>query len=345
MTAALRVLEPGLMTTVQDLGRPRFQSLGVPVSGALDTTALRAANIVVGNEQGTAAIEMMVSGPSIEVAADSVLVALAGAGAALDVSSSDGRRTILTLRSVRLTRGDRVRCVGLDQAGVAYLAVGGGFDLAPVLGSRSTYVRAGLGGMDGRAIRVGDLLPLNELDVAEGVERTGRGLDLARPSVLRVLVGEDGIDFSAEAVATFLGGRFVVSAAADRMGLRLDGPRFDRAGAGESLSEAIAPGAIQVPPDGQPILLRADRQTVGGYPRIAHVISADIPAAGRLRPGDAIRFAAVGMAEAVAARASLEQAITQFGVRIDDRGGIPEIDDAALMAENLVSGVFVGDES
>lgn len=347
MTAGLRVIEPGLMTTVQDVGRHGYQRLGVPVAGALDQTALRAANIVVGNEQGAAALEMMVLGPVIEVVADAVVMALAGHGAALDISGREGRRTAAALTSVRISRGDRVRCVGVDVAGVSYLAVHGGFAIAPTLGSRSTYARAGLGGMSGRALRAGDMLPVSMTDATDAADRAGRGLDLARPTALRVMLADDDSDsrFSAAAVTTFLSSQFVVSPAADRMGLRLDGPRLDRSEARDGLSEAIAPGAIQVPGNGQPILLRADRQTIGGYPRIAYVISADIPAAGRLRPGDRVRFVAVGMPEAVAARAALEDAVARFAATVGDRNTTSEIDDAALMAENLVSGVIAGDET
>ena len=176
MTAALRVLSPGLMTTLQDLGRPGFQRLGIPVSGALDPISLRAANLIVGNPAATAALEIAYQGPMLAVEADSVRVALAGAGAPLDILDETGAaERVPPLASVRLQRGQRLRIGALAGGAVAYLAVEGGFAVEPMLGSRSTYVRAGIGGFAGRAVAGGDLLPLASDAAAEREEQRHSG--------------------------------------------------------------------------------------------------------------------------------------------------------------------------
>lgn len=345
MTAALRILEPGFRTTVQDLGRAGFQRYGVPVSGALDATALAAANLLVGNPPATAALEIALTGPVLEVAADGARFAGCGSGMTLEVQSDGAPRRVAPLATVTLGRGQRLRVIAPTGSAVGYLAVAGGLNLAPVLGSRSTHLRSGIGGLAGRALMRADLVPLALAAPPPGPDRAGPPLDLARPDYLRVLVATAGGDFSAAALAAFLDGTYTVTAAADRMGLRLAGPIIEPRQPGEALSEGLAPGAIQVPGDGQPILLLADRQTTGGYPRVAYVVSADLPAAGRLRPGDAVRFAAVTMAEAAAARAALADDLARFaaGIVAADPGNF--IDPALLAAQNLVSGVVSGEES
>ena len=163
MKPALRVVAPGLMTTLQDLGRPGYQRLGIPVSGALDAVSLRAANLLVGNAQGTGALEIAYQGPTLAVEAESVRVAFAGGSAPVDVVSDQGApnsQRVPPLQSVRLSKGQILRIGALSGSAVGYLAVEGGFDIAPALGSQSTYARAGLGGLHGRALRQGDLLPL-----------------------------------------------------------------------------------------------------------------------------------------------------------------------------------------
>lgn len=352
--AHLRIIEPGFRTTVQDLGRTGWQRFGVPVSGALDATALRAANLVVGNAPDMAALEIALTGPVFEVAADGVRIAVAGRGMAIEVA---GRGIVPALQTVppfctaTLARGERVRVVASREVAVGYLAVAGGFAIPTVLGSRATTMRAALGGFGGRALSAGDRLPLVRGLPPDGGERLGPVLDLTRPDRLRVMADETGWDFSAAALAAFFDGTYTVTGAADRMGLRLAGPVVSPLRPGEALSEGLAPGAIQIPGDGQPILLLADRQTTGGYPRVAHVITADLAAAGRLRPGDAVRFEAVDMAAAAAARRTLASELARFaaGIRAVDaafiaRDAAGDIDAAALAAVNLVSGVVSGEE-
>lgn len=339
--AHLRTLDPGFRTTLQDLGRPGHQRFGVPVSGALDPEALRAANLVAGNAPDTAALEIALTGPEFVVEADAVRVAAAGGDIRLDVA---GRAPLPALCSATLTRGERLRVIAPREAAVGYLAVTGGFDVPPLLGSRATTLRAGFGGFDGRALAAGMRLPIVLGQGGGGTERIGRGLDLTRQRSLRVLAGPVGRDVSAAAMAAFFGGSYAVTAAADRMGLRLAGPAVAPLRPGEGLSEGLAPGAIQIPGDGQPILLLADRQTTGGYPRIAHVIAADLGAAGRLRPGDSVRFEAVDLAQAAQARRERAAALARFAASIAAVDAATGIDEAALAEVNLVSGVVSVDD-
>lgn len=344
MTPSLHVIDPGCLTTVQDLGRAGAQSQGVPVSGALDTTALRAVNMVVDNAPDTAALEIMAQGPVIDVRADAVRVAVAGAGVVLEIETPHGARTVSALRAVTVHRGDRLRVRALPRSAVAYLSVAGGLAIPPVLGSRSTYVRAGLGGLSGRALRAGDAVPLRLAAPPPGSDRFGPALDLEPPAVLRVMIEPATCGFAAEAIARLLESAYAVSPSADRMGLRLAGPPPMPESSASLLSEGIAPGAIQVPADGQPILLLADRQTVGGYPRIAHVISADLPAAGRLRPGHSVRFTRVSQDAARDARRALDAALDLFARSLKADDASAAINVAALASQNLVSGVVSGDD-
>lgn len=337
----LRTIDPGFRTTLQDLGRVGFQRFGVPLSGALDPLALRAANLVAGNAGETAALEIALTGPLFVVEADTVRVAAAGGDIMIDVA---GRGRIPPLRTVTLTRGERLRVIAPREVAAGYIAVTGGFAVPPLLGSRSTTLRAGFGGFGGRALSAGMKLPLAVGPAPGGTERVGRGLDLSRPQSLRVLAGSADLDFPAAALAAFLGGSYIVTAAADRMGLRLSGPVVAPLRPGEGLTEGLAPGAIQVPGDGQPILLLADRQTTGGYPRIAHVIAADLAAAGRLRPGDMIRFKAVDLAQAAKARRDQAAALARFSASIAAVDAVAGVDVMALAELNLVSGVVSGDD-
>jgi biotin-dependent carboxylase-like uncharacterized protein len=339
MTAGLRAVSPGLMTTLQDLGRPGFQRLGIPVSGALDPISLRAANVIVGNAAATAALEIAYQGPTLAVEADSVRVALAGVGAPLDILDESGAaQRVPALTSVRLRRGERLRVGALSGGAVAYLAVEGGFAIEPVLGSRSTYARGGIGGFAGRAIAAGDVLPLCGDTAAEREERMLPSLDLARPSRFRLVLGPQDDYFTEAAIRTLQEASYTVSPATDRMGMRLEGPLLAHAKGFNIVSDGIGPGAIQVPGNGLPIVLLADRQTTGGYPKVAAVISADLPALGRLTPGAKVAFQAVSIDEAEAARREMAARIADMEASVMPARREGVIDEAKLMAANLVSG-------
>lgn len=339
MTAALRVVVAGLATTIQDTGRSGFQRQGVPVSGALDRVSLAAANIVVGNAAGAAGIEMLYQGAAFEVVADSARVAVAGAGAKVAITHGDGASSsIESGESITVRRGTQIK-VAIPGPGIAaYLAVAGSFDVPAVMGSRATYARAAIGGIDGRRLAAGDRVPLALSTAPSGGERRLPIPSLGPPTVARVVAGPQDDHFSRAAWETFLAASWRVLPMSDRMGLRLDGPMIAAEKGHDIVSDGIALGAIQVPGDGRPIVLLADRQTTGGYAKIATVISADVPALGRLAPGMAIRFTAVDVAEAEAARRKLDAEIARWpGLLVDVAGGTP--DTARLLAANLIDGV------
>jgi biotin-dependent carboxylase-like uncharacterized protein len=344
MTGALRVVAPGLMTTVQDLGRRGYQHLGVPVSGALDHVSLRAANLLAGNPAGTAGLEIAYQGPTLAVETDSIRVALAGGKATVDILGSDGderaSRRLATFESARLVRGQKLRIGALSGSAMLYLAVEGGFDIAPVLGSLSTLTRGAIGGFEGRALRAGDALPLRQVAAPERDEVALPPLNLSAPPRVRIVLGPQDDYFTTAGLATLLGSAYTISQASDRMGMRLEGPRLEHSAKGYNIvSDGIAPGSIQVPGNGLPIVLLADRQTTGGYPKIATVISADMPALGRMTPGSRIAFEAVGIEAAEAAARQLASEIAAMPAQLAPVRRDPVIDVARLMGENLVSGV------
>jgi biotin-dependent carboxylase-like uncharacterized protein len=342
MKPALRVVTPGLMTTLQDLGRPGYQRLGIPVSGALDGVSLRIANLLVGNPPGTGALEMAYHGPTLAVEAESVRVAAVGGTVPVEILYGAGEfsgRRVRPLQSVRLCKGQTLRIGALGTA-VGYLAVEGGFDVAPVLGSQSTFSRAGLGGFAGRALQAGDFLPLKRVQPEECEERTLPSLDLAQPRRFRVVLGPQDDYFTERGRRTLLEAEYTVMAASDRMGMRLAGPPLEHARGYNIVSDGIAPGSIQVPGNGTPIVLLADRQTTGGYPKIATVISADLPALGRLTPGAKVGFEVVNIEAAERAHRQLHADLERIGEEIVTARAAAGIDEAQLLGSNLVSGMI-----
>ncbi|HEX5110262.1 MAG TPA: 5-oxoprolinase subunit PxpB [Vicinamibacterales bacterium] len=289
------VLKPGLFTTVQDEGRWGCQQLGVPVSGAMDLRSHRLANALVGNDASAATLEVTIAGPELRMESDTV-VAITGAdlGAALDGTSVPVDAPLACQAGALLRFGTR------RSGGRAYVSFGGGIAVPPTLGSRSTHVRTRMGGIGGRALRSGDLLPL-------GSPRQPAGSVAAEPGAvgggarLRVMSGPQDGFFPAGALDVVLETRFTVVSDSDRMGYRLTGDRRIPPPVHEMISDATFAGALQVPASGQPILLMADRQTTGGYPQIAVVITADLPLAGQLVPGDWVEFELCSRSQALAA--------------------------------------------
>jgi KipI family sensor histidine kinase inhibitor len=284
--AGLRVVNAGMFTTVQDLGRRGQRAAGVPSSGAMDEIAARLVNLLVGNEDDAAVIEMTLLGPEIEFLSDT-LIALGGA----EFAGCEA------WRPVAVKAGQRIKFGAATKGCRGYLAVAGGINVPAVLGSRSTYVRAALGGWEGRALCVGDVLPLQPVtrSVAEHWWVDQRILpEYSATPTVRVVLGPQAGEFGGE----WLRAEFKVTPQSDRMGMRLAGTSLVRAISGDLSSSAVVPGTVQVPPDGQPIVLMADAQTIGGYPQLAHVISVDLPLLAQLRPGDAVRFHAVAIGDA-----------------------------------------------
>jgi biotin-dependent carboxylase-like uncharacterized protein len=342
LSAALKIVAPGLHTTIQDLGRYGFQAVGVPVSGALDCNSFRLANRLVGNADNTPALEILFQGPTLEVAAERAHIGLAGDGAAIELVG-ERSSTVGGWRSLMLRRGQIVRIGRLSEAACCYLSVEGGFAVAPCLGSASTFVRGGLGGLEGRVLRAGDLVPLaSETDGHRAELSLCEPPATGRDEPIRIVLGPQHDHFTDEAVGTLLRAEFTVSTSADRMGMRLDGPRLRHRDGYNIVSDAIATGAIQVPGSGQPIVLLADHQTTGGYPKIATVISADLPAVGRRRPGDRVRFTAVTAAAAERLRRQHEAALEALSAAMVPVGAIGAVDVEMLHRVNLISGVFYG---
>jgi len=341
MTAGLKVLAPGLHTTVQDLGRPGYQAIGVPVSGALDGVSLRLANALVGNAPGTPALEVLLSGPTFEVAADTVRMALSGTGASLAIGAEKAR--VEARESVTVPRGEIVEIVVGRQSASCYFAVEGGIAVPMVLGSASTYVRAAFGGLDGRALQSGDVVPLAVARASKRAElRLSAPMRETGDQPIRVVLGPQQEYFTAEAVAILLDAEFRISPSADRMGMRLDGSLLELHRGWDIVSDAIVTGAIQVPGSGQPILLLADHQTTGGYPKIATVISADLPVVGRRRPGDALRFVAVTVEAAEELCRAEDRRLAELVASLESVTQRPGIDLGSLYDGNLISGVVSG---
>ncbi len=289
----VRVLEPGLLTTVQDLGRPGLGRYGVTTGGAVDRAALVLGNRLVGNPPGAAALEVTLTGPRLRFT-EAAVVAVTGAdlGAALDGAD------IPCWEPVLVPAGGEIAFCGGNGRGVrAYLCVAGGIEVAPVLGSRSTDLTGRFGGVEGRALRAGDVLPLGRPSApTDDLLRVRLAVEPEDPRsgvMLRCTLGPQEDRFTRAGLEAFLGAGFTASTKADRMGVRLTGPAVELSRGADMLSEGIAPGAIQVPGDGQPIALLTPRHTVGGYPKIATVIGPDLDTLAQVRPGDRVAFTAV----------------------------------------------------
>lgn len=283
MNRELEVVTPGPLTTVQDLGRPGYAALGVGVSGAADRASLRLANRLVGNAEGAAALELTLGGLRVRAGDATVVVALTGAPCPVKAGGrAAGMDSPITVRP------GEVVAVGTPASGIrTYLAVRGGVAVPPVLGARSTDMLSGLGP---EPIRAGSILPI-------GNETTGFPLvDQAfvhRPAgdaVLRVVPGPRVDWFAADALRTLCAEPYAVTAESNRIGVRLDGPELQRTESAELPPEGMVRGALQVPPQGRPVLLLADHPVTGGYPVIAVVVDEDVDRAGQVRPGERVRF-------------------------------------------------------
>jgi antagonist of KipI len=303
----IEVRAPGLLTTVQDLGREGFGSMGVSPSGAADAVALRVGNRLAGNAQGLAGLEMTLLGGTFFFR-EAAVAALTGS----DFAPALDNRRVETWSSVEIRAGQTLQ-LGPTRAGArCYLCVRGGIDVKLFLGSASTHLLSGIGGFEGRALRKGDVLK-----VGRAIEafRTFRKRNLARLTleklaprkVLRVTAGPQSDWFSKEEQKMFYAGTYRVTEESNRMGLRLEGAAIASAPGGEMISEGVSLGAVQITASGLPIILFVEQQTTGGYPKIANVISADMSSLGQLRPRDEIRFELVKMETARALLAEREE--------------------------------------
>jgi len=296
--ASIEIVSAGLQTTIQDLGRFGFGHYGIPPSGALDSFALRIANLLVGNPEGHAGLETTLMGLRFKARAD-VLIAVTGA----DLQPQIDRQAIKRWCSRILKKGEILSFVGPKSGCRAYVAFGGKLNIMPLLGSRSTNLPAAFGGLKGRSLQKGDIFliedPASQF-AAEGRSFEVRGRHLQSDIwTLRIIWGPQDNDFGRDALHTFVNSQFTVSPQSDRAGIRLNGPLIQRkSNTAESIiSEGIISGSIQVPGDGQPIIILGETVT-GGYRKIATVITADLPLTGQIKPGDKIQFQAVTLKDA-----------------------------------------------
>jgi len=319
----ITVIKPGMLSSFQDMGRHGAQHLGIPVSGAMDTRAHRLANALAGNAAQEATLEITLTGPVLRFETPTCM-ALAGAL----LSPAINGEPIPNNRPLIIRKGD-ILSFGVRQAGArAYLAVHGGYDLPPVMGSRSTFLGGGFGGLHGRALRKGDVIPLLSPLPESGLDSLARTLNdmriylpaivgIASRETLRLLRSHHTPLFTEQSLKTLLSTPFRISPNSERMGYRLQGPRLSMHEPAQLLSEPTSFGSIQVPADGNPIILMADRQSTGGYPKIAHVAAIDVPQVAQGLPGDTLRFREISLEEAQSEDVRREQAFARLDQELD----------------------------
>jgi antagonist of KipI len=308
---ALTVLRAGVLSTLQDRGRWGWQHVGVPVGGAMDEMSHRAASMLVGNSEDDVTLEVTITGPLLQFGEETIFALCGG-----DFQPRIGGKSVPMARPVLARAGVQLDLGQCRLGARVYLAVAGGFDVVPVLGSRSTYLRAGFGGFEGRALRRGDVLPTRPRPVglypalwqqlAGGASfvapkwsvEANTALMAHRHHNIRFVPGRHWHGFAPEVRERFCATEYRIAPNSDRMGYRLNGPELPFADAGSLLSEGVTFGTIQVPPDGKPIVLMANRQTTGGYPRIGEVASVDLPLLAQLPPGDTVRFTQITLDQA-----------------------------------------------
>ena len=340
----LYVVEPGFQTTVQDLGRPGLGDQGISPAGAMDPLALRLGNLVVGNPPEAAGLELTLVGPTVRFAAEAVI---ALAGAPFEAALQPGGRAQHAVKlpwweAVRIQAGDTLTLGPATVGSRAYLCVAGGLDTPRLHGSQATHLLAGLGGVEGRALRAGDQLKLGEPSQSLH-QLVGRRLKRAvwptysNEVTVRGVLGPQADRFTEAAIADFLGQPYSVQTDSNRMGVRLSGPPLAHTQGADLLSEGIALGAVQVPASGQPIILMVERQTTGGYTKIATLISADTGLIGQARPGTRVRFQAVTVDEALAARQAQEALVDETHIEQTEAWGVAEV--LAVMRQFADSGL------
>ncbi|RPI99729.1 MAG: biotin-dependent carboxyltransferase [Deltaproteobacteria bacterium] len=296
--AAFDVIEPGILTTVQDLGRYGFSQFGVPPSGALDSFSLRVGNLLAGNDEGEAGLETTIMGLKLK-ALKEVVIAITGG----NLSPSLNGEPLEMWRSHLLAEGDILAFKGIRAGCRAYLTLGGGIAVPTVMGSKSTFLSGKFGGLNGRALKKGDVLYTE--DTAQPLNRIGLPFPpawippLGKEAMVRVVPGPQDDHFTKPGFQTFQSSSYQVTPNSDRMGIRLDGPKIERRSDVEEsiISESLVPGNIQVPGDGKPLIILNESVT-GGYTKIATVISTDLPKVAQRKPGDRIRFKPVPIEEA-----------------------------------------------
>ena len=315
---SLEVLAAGLQTTVQDLGRFGYRHLGVGVAGALDGYSARVANLLVGNPDDSALLEIALHGPRLRFQ-QHARIAITGA----DVDAYSDGIAIPGWRPVDLPAACELVIGQCRRGARAYLAIAGGVQVAKVLGSACTDLRAGFGGVDGRCLVMGDVLAfgaalvpnVDEPGIASWWVNPEPDLDFNHSVSIRVLPGHESVALSDALSAN----PWRVSTQSNRQGLRLQGAALKLADSNERLSEPVAPGTVQLPPDGEPIVLLGEAQTIGGYPRMGHVVSCDLPRLAQLRPGDTLRFEMIDVPAAHALACAQRHRLSRMALAIGQR--------------------------
>ena len=291
-----QIIDPGLFTTVQDLGRHAYQRYGVPVSGAMDAFALQAANLLVGNESSDACLEITVQGPTIHFLTD-IVIAIAGS----DISPKLDGEDVLRWEPLDVKKGDLLTFGQLRDGMRAYVAFKGGIDVPVILDSRSTYTHGGFGGYRGRTLKSDDVLSVSSDSASVSRRELPNGYTspvYGNHHEIRVVLGPQDNLFTEDSIATFLTARFKISTESDRMGYKLVGPTIECSNNSNIISDGNALGVIQIPGDGTPRILLSDRGTTGGYPKLATVITADIGKLAQALPDHTLRFHRVSIEEA-----------------------------------------------
>lgn len=321
MSTVFQVLSPGFLTTVQDKGRFGYRSIGMPVAGALDQYSYRVANLLVGNDQDAACLEITFLGPTLR-ALDSAVIALTGGAFQATLNG----KPLPQWQAVEVKKNDIITVSEAVAGFRGYLAVAGGFDVPFVMGSRSTYLRGKIGGLEGRPLQAGD-----ELEVGLPLREPRHYIGKFIPSeyipkynasgivTLRVIMGPQENCFSQKGLQDFLMSTYTVTSESDRMGCRLGGTSVEHLSKDHAqiISDGIPPGAVQIPGDGMPIIMLADAQTTGGYPKIATVCTVDLPLVSQCKPGDEVHFLEITRDEAISLLKEQEDKLYELQLILD----------------------------
>lgn len=293
----IKIIKPGLLTTVQDLGRYGYQQYGVTVSGVMDNISARLANILVGNDEGEGLLEITMLGPEIEFL-EAMVIAITGG----DLFPILNNNAVAMGKSLLVKKGDKLAFKGIKNGCRSYIAFSGGIEVPIIMGSKSTFTRGNIGGYEGRALKAGDTLPIGNHKVSlsslVGNEIYENLYEYKNNIELRILLGPQEHAFTEKGLQTFLTNEYSVTNECDRMGYRLQGEKIEHEDGGDIISDGIAMGAIQVPSHGNPIIMMADRQTTGGYTKIGNIITVDLPKVAQAKAGDKIAFKEVTIEEA-----------------------------------------------
>jgi len=303
----IKVIRPGMLTTVQDLGRRGMRGTGLTEGGAMDKFALRLANILVGNAPNEPGLEMTMTGPELEFSSDAVIAVTGAEMGGVEYA-----------HPVKIGAGERVKLNATTRGCRAYLAVAGGLTISPVLNGAGTDLRAGIGGYQGRALKARDILTSNAVTriIGDRWKLSPRLFpDYSAAPTVRAMPGAQMEEFD----DAFWGSEFEIGMNSDRMGYRLQGSPLKRKTDRELISSCVIPGTVQMPPNGDPIVLMADAQTIGGYPRIAHVATVDMPLLAQLRPGDHVTFAKIDLKEAQRLAAKRDQELNRLRVALSEK--------------------------